>query len=404
MTIGQGWALVKEIRRVQLVPGTQDLVLEDIPIEADLSSLQIRSRRYFITLEDWHREGIELETERRELDYGRISFTESGDLDWHPGRAFPAEGPVAMAAGQGPVICRIRHHHSGEKAIEVSYLIRGFSWGAHYALLIRGDVQRDEKVSVDLDGFINITNPSSRSFANALVHLVGYEYEQQEQEREPGILLFKETPLADFWKLPESSAQVEYAFRLPKRVNIARRNKIDVLMVETKRIPARQKYFLNSAVFKAGLTRPLQRLLVIDNSIDNALGWRLPPGRVAVFQGSLRNQMLQTVQMAFTDVNDEIRINMGVEENVRATRSPQGQYSNSAGSYEASFEVTIQNLFDFPVRVDIQEHPPTRFEWSVVRSTEPYVKKEKELIFTPLVEELDELQVKYRIRYRRPVL
>ena len=401
MTIGQGWALVKEIRRANLVPGTQRIQLDDIPAEADLSTLRISAHRFPVRLIDWHRKEHALQEEVHVLDRETVRVKDNGDCIWWLDK--PDEGTYRPPSEtpMGVVDCVIEHARAGEKPIEVSYIIRDFHWQAHYALLVRGAAQHTEDVSVDLEGYIKIYNPSSRSFDNVLVHLVGPEKLDMPPRREPGILLFKDSPLADFWEAPTPDFEIEHAFRLPQRVSLSPWGNVDVALVEASRIRARAIYYLDPL---HAAESELQRMLVLQNTAERELGWRLPPGRIDVYQGSLRNQWLKHIEMPFTDVKEELRIALGHESRVRAVWSPKSVFSDSKGLREESYEVAIQNMLDYDISVQIREEPPPRFEWKVVRSTEPYIRKENYLLFSPDIPEHSETIVKYKIRYKQPGL
>ena len=298
MTIGPDWALIKEIRRVSLTPGRQELTLEGIPVEAELTTLQIRARRFPILLEDWYRRDQMLASQAYALDYGVAVVENEGDVVWSAASLAPPDRKSDLSSAPGPVTCIIRQSNAGVKAIEVSYLIRGFTWNANYSLLVRGNALRDSQVSVDLEGLVNIHNPSARFYDDVLIHLVGAETFEEAVKREPGILLFKETPLADFWKAPKQASVIEHSFRLPKRVSLKPRGSTEVTLIKASRVRAQSIYYLGPTSQDRKGESALQRTLVLANTVENQLGWRLPPGKMNVYRGSLRNQWERMVSDA----------------------------------------------------------------------------------------------------------
>ncbi|MEM7395066.1 MAG: hypothetical protein AAF492_22270 [Verrucomicrobiota bacterium] len=59
LTIGQGWAVVREVRMIELRPGEQTLSLNGIPDKADLMTLRLHSKRVRLDLLGWERQGGE---------------------------------------------------------------------------------------------------------------------------------------------------------------------------------------------------------------------------------------------------------------------------------------------------------------------------------------------------------
>ena len=96
---------------------------------------------------------------------------------------------------------------------------------------------------------------------------------------------------------------------------------------------------------------------------------------------------------------------MGAADEVRAFWAPKSLLSSSTGgAYEESNEVTIRNMLDVDIHVNIEEVPASRFDWKVVRSSESYVKEGNRLIFSPTIPEQSETVVKYRIQHKQPGL
>ena len=84
LTIGHGWAIVRELRSFSLNEGEQEVVFEGIPPEADLSSLVVRSRRVPLEVLECRRDSAP-----------RSSAAKGPDVRWVRGQGF-AGGAAAV--------------------------------------------------------------------------------------------------------------------------------------------------------------------------------------------------------------------------------------------------------------------------------------------------------------------
>ncbi len=406
LTIGNGWAVVRETREMDLSAGRQELILEDIPEAADLSTLVISTRRVPVRLISWERDRLaQGRTAALSDDPGWV--LDGADVVWRRAAALPPAATSHDTAA--PVRCVIDFPVAGKRALDVGYLVPGFRWSSQYQVLIRGDLDDDEEmVSLDLFGTIRIQNVSARTYEQAHVRLVGSDTKEALPWRHsPGILMIEEGPMARLWQRPEPEPGIEHLYRLPHRVRLAPLEETEVHFLSAIRIPATRLFVLNAddvPFTTVGLSAPLRKYVTFRNTEQYGLGWVMPPGPVEVFHGGLRRYLLQEARLPHTPLNREIRIDFGTDDQVLGTRRRMARTAPENGRYEELFEITLDNRRAGPVHIELDERPHLTLDWDVMRANESYEIMGNRLVFNPRVSGLTERRIQYRLRFHQPTL
>ncbi|MFH0908615.1 MAG: hypothetical protein V1929_07625 [bacterium] len=408
LTIGDGWAVVRETYSVLMTNEEQLLVLENVPMEADLSSLSISTRRFQVRLLSWQRESRAV-SERvpagdRALAYDRAR----GDVTWTP---LPPGSP-ADAGGEtaGPrVICRLTGTDTGPRNIDVTYLVTGITWRADYTVLLRGDLtNEEERVSVEISGSIRVMNPSSRIFDSARVRLVGMDRLSDATRNEPGfVMVDDDNPLADLWRRREAEASAFFNYDIPGHATVAAHGETAVPLVSSARQPADRIFRMDAGdlpVAGRQQARPLRKYLVLKNASSYGLGMALPPGDAEIFIGGMRSLIFQMARFARTPANGEVLIDLGPAKNVLGSRQDLGHEDVSPESYKVSYNLLVENRLASPVSVEIMETPPTALAWQMIRAKTSYDIKGRQIIFKTRVEGKSTERVDYTIRVSQPTL
>lgn len=400
LTIGQGWAVVSETRFVDLREGEQEFVVADLPAQADLSSLVVRSRRLPLDLLEWERVG----SSSGPAPEGAIR-AEGDAVTWRPDSPGPAAEPGGL-----PISVRCRLSSPARVRgldVEIGYRTLGMGWSAFYQVTVRGE-EKDEKepVSVDLSGVLRIRNGTGRTYSDAVIRIVGGDKRESAGGSEDVgfLLLDDDSPLADRWKGMEPGEEPEFEYAPPRRADVAARSETDIPVVRASRMPASRLYTMTAEDFPLGPpveTRPLRKWIVFRNSAANGLGIPMPPGRVQVFLGSARSQLLEEAWFERSPADGEIRIDLGLPGDVVGSRREAGRTA-IAGGHEEVYEIGIRNLRASDIRVEVDEKPPPRLEWSVNSSTAPYHESGQRLRFSPSLEAGAEETLRYALRVSQP--
>lgn len=399
MTVGPEWTAVREVRRLTVQAGEQDLRLDRIPDTADLSTLVIRTRRIPVEQLHWRRL--------------RSVEDEAPAQDGSDRLVLPMnERNVRRAAGSMPksaedVVCRIRFPVAGTELFDVHYRMRGLSWSADYQVLLRGDVDgADERMSVSLTGFARMENRSNRDFEQATVRLAGGDPRiPQRGIRLPGFLMMIEGPLADLWQRPEIQPHLEHVYRLPRKVNLSAHARTDLVFADARRIPATRLFVMDSEytpLSRTGTFHPLGQFLVFRNTAGVGLGTSLPPGPVSVYHGAARRTLQREGFLPHTLREHEIRVDLGPVSNVMGMRRSFGRTTQRGNTFEELFELVVVNNRPSPVNVEIHERPPVALGWTVLRSTQEFEEHRGRIIMRPRLETGERRRIDLRLRLPMP--
>lgn len=405
LTIGEGWAVVREVRPMELSVGEQEIVLEGIPAQADLSSLKLRARRIPVDVLDWERVRSVSDTAHPVSGADTLVLHRDGSV-----RDVRDVGDHdILPAADDPVRCRVRVPIRGVRALEVTYRVEGMQWNSYYQVFIRGEPDGlDESVALDLTGIVRIRNPTGRAFDRARVRLVGADPRlPREPERRPGILMLADTPLSDLWEPTPVEWPPEFEYRLPHLVNLAAFSETDINFLSAHRVPATRLFMMDSGFVPLSLTgtyHPLNQYLVFRNTTANRLGWVLPPGPVEVFHGVTRRTMRLPGFLPHTPVNREIWVDLGRSDDVQGMRRSTHRTETALGAYEEVFLLAVRNDRLRDVMVEIRERPSGTLAWDVQRATARYDLEEGAIRLRTRVDAEDTQNIEMRLRFRLPAL
>ncbi len=411
LVIGDGWACVRETRIISLKQGDQTVVLDGIPPEADLTSLTVHSPRLPLELVSWERLGASGGGSSSNDVQGASLSIRKGRVIWS--RTTPDDG--ARRTPSSPptdrVQCVIRSPSPWDDLdVDVIYLVAGLKWSARYQVSVRGEqTEEKEPVSVDVSGLVEIENGCSRAFSNAVIRVVGAQESAASDVRtDPGFLMLdEESALSDLWQERVPGPRPQFSYAISGQVTLESRQSADVRLVNTVRTPANRLYLMKSEDFPLGDTGadfPLRKLIVFRNSRANRMGMPLPPGPAQVFLGSMRSKLLQEAWFAHTPADGEIRIDLGLAEEVRGLRRSTGRTVPVAGAFEESIALILQNASESDVLAEVDEKPPVTLEWEVLSSTLDCTESARRLKFSTDIRAHGDKLIEYRLKVRQPRL
>lgn len=370
IAIGDGWGLVRELRQIDLRRGEQDLMLDGIPAEADLSTLIIRSRRAEVELLSWER---------------------------------------PHGASPDTVHCRIRSAVAVPRAgIDVIYRIQGLRWAAEYEIVVRGEGE-DERapVSADLRGILRIGNNTSRVFSNAVVRIEHREgMSEAEKSMGPGFLMLdRSSPLSDLWFDAPGQPLIPYSFEVPARINLQPYSEVMAPLISKTRVPAWRFYSMASEKFPSDAREfeALNKMIAFRHD-DDLLGpaVMLPPGNVRIYLGALRRHFVQEAFFQRTSPGEEIRVDLGPVDDVVGRRITGSRQTLPGSIKTESHEIHLQNRRDAGIRLEIDETPPVNLGWSLISSTLPCRQVSKRLLFSTSVAAGESAVIGYQLRIYEP--
>jgi hypothetical protein len=241
---------------------------------------------------------------------------------------------------------------AGPRKTSLSYLTKGLAWKADYVTLFD-----EAKGSLDLQGWITLTNHSGTSYPDARLQLVagrvqtlggeGGGYAEGEVASRVGTEASKQARLSDF-----------YLYPMAKRTTVADNQTKQIGFLEAHDVKAHKIYLFRTYGFQSQ-SDPAHAEVVLDfaNSGSGGLGAPLPAGVVRVYardpQGEAK--FIGESGINHTPQGSELLIKTG--EAFDVTVQPTLVSSTSAGWHRTRYEMTyaVKNARGQPVTVVIRQ-------------------------------------------------
>ena len=394
LTVGQGWAWVREFFPPS---GDQDinrLVWTNPPVPLELDTLQIWNVRRPWPIREWRWLASALPA----------ASVPDQPLSWHP----VPEPPVPPAHARLEILlAEPLSHRMGHS---LTYRLPDFNWKAFYHVTVRGiGPESIDAVQVDLAGILRIFNGTSARYPDARLSLVGTDELLRPPPKPFGLLdLNPDTALTDLWLAPAAPKPlIPVAYPLQTEADIPAHGQAEIRFAGVSRKPAQISHRCNSTAIPAptpsgGL--PLRRILLIPNTPAMGLGFPLPPGQADLFLGAVRGAPFQSGRVQHTPFPGTLQLDMGPVDTVRASRRLLEETPLPEGGWQSEHAITLVNHLSSPVQIQVRERPETPRGWSLVRSSIPCAVTTSALNFDLTLAPHATQTITYRLRLvaRRP--
>ncbi|MFA5082525.1 MAG: DUF4139 domain-containing protein [Hydrogenophilaceae bacterium] len=273
----------------------------------------------------------------------------------------------------------------GEQGMELSYLTGGLSWKADYVAELSA-----KEDSLDLNGWVTLTNVSGTAYRNARLQLVAGEVNRTRPEAAPMAMMrdmmVKATAAAP---MQEESLLDYHLYTLERPTTIQDNQTKQVALLSAQKVPASKEYLLQGAdYYYSGQYAELGRkmkpaiFLQFDNK-GGQMGIPLPKGIVRVYKKDRagRAQFVGEDRIDHTAKNETVRLKLGEAFDITADKKQTDFQKiaayNRGGVYETAYQIEIRNAKTEPVEVKVVEPMPG--EWQMVAES---LKHEKDTAHT----------------------
>jgi hypothetical protein len=259
----------------------------------------------------------------------------------------------------------------GIVSAQLSYLTGGLGWAADYV----AQLSPDEK-TLDLDGWVTLTNQSGTSYQNAKLQLVAGDVHRVEQAMARTMDMTAAGAAQPAPQMAEEGLFEYHLYTLARPTTIAENQTKQVALLTAADVPVEKEYrFANisngSYYFALGEQQRVNATVYVSfaNSEDANLGLPLPKGTVRVYKADSAGQVQFVGEDAIdhTPKNEEVRLTLGqafdVTAHARQTRFEQ----ISDRVYESAYEIEFKNAKKEPVTVALVEDIPG--EWRVLEES-----------------------------------
>ena len=400
-------ALIKEVRRLDLRRGINDVALRDVsarmrPETASLrvltgESLQMVEQNFDFDLltpqkilEKYVGQTVEVirthpTTGAETRESAQVLASNDGVVlrfadrieTGVPGRlAFP--GVPANLRDRPTLVVKLDSPTVGRQTVELSYLSGGLSWKADYV----GELAADE-TRMDLAGWVTLTNQSGTAYDNAKLQLVAGDVNRVPEEVFIQPMAKAMVAAAPAPAMAQEAVFDYHVYSLDHPTTLRDNQTKQVALLSAAAIPVRKEYrltgqswYYQSQANDLGEKQKVEVFLEFENT-GGDLGKPLPKGVVRVYKKDSKGNAIFIGEdgIDHTAQNDKVRLKMGNAFDVTANRK-QTNYRLVAGRpnpvIETSWRIEFNNAKDQAVTVKVVEPMPG--DWDVTSENLAHVK------------------------------
>jgi len=418
----QNFALIKDIRELQLIKGFNEVRFSDVAALIEPESVLFRSLspRFPVHLIEQNYEFDLLNSEKLLRKYleEKINITGKDDNIFEGIlKSFQGDTLILQLKKGNLIMVRmdniktiqfpslprglitrptlvwwIKSGKKGKLDVEVSYITKGINWKADYVVRIE---EREKLLA--LKGWVTLDNRAGATFQNANLKLVAGEVHRVEEKRiirremvyqaaKAGAPQFEEKPF------------FEYHMYTLKRKTTLKNNQIkQVSLLEASRIPFRKIYSYD------GIKNPTKIAVHVEftNSQNNNLGMPLPKGKVRVYKNSGESmEFIGEDKIDHTPKDEKVRLFLGYAFDLVGERKRVKQEKLANRLWEATYQILLRNHKEKEeAEIEVVEH--LWGDWEIVSSSHEWEKVDAQTIkFKVKVKPDEEKKIQYTVRYR----
>ena len=424
------FALVKEIREIDLPSGISDLRFLDVSghinpasviiksinnikeiefieqnFEYDLISPQNLMDKYvghFVTLldkDDFSGTETRLQAELLSNYQGPIYRIGDEIHIGHPGRIVLPKLPENLVT-KPSLIWRVSTTDSGKYTLALSYLTDELDWNMDYSLVLNPDNTRG-----DLLGWVTIKNDSGTTFDQARVQLVAGKVARV-AETMP-VRLKEANKREIFSKGVSEEGIFEYhLYNLPSNITLKDKEIKQISLFSTERIPIKKELryygkqqFYYQRVREESKQEGIGVYIEFENRKTFHLGVPLPKGIIRVYKSDSDGfvQFLGEDRINHTPEDETVWVKTGYASDIIAERKQMDWRKPSKDSIEVAWEIIFRNHKNETAWIVLIENVPG--DWEIMESSQHWKKEgANTLRFDLSVAPNSEEKVRYRIK------
>ena len=292
-----------------------------------------------------------------------------------PGRLAFENVPATLR--DRPTLSVLLETTGGSQSLELSYLTSGMTWKADYVANLATDGQ-----SLDLNGWVTLTNKSGAAFDDATLQLVAGTVNRA---RAPAARAMQRTAVASAVAaapLPTEEPLMDYhLYSFERPTSIAHNQTKQLALLSASAVPVRREYLLagSGSYYRGpydGVARKLKPAVYLE--FDNAgesLGKPLPAGVVRVYAKDSRGaaQFVGEDRIEHTAKNERARLRLGEAFDITGERKQTAFRRIADDVSESTWRIELRNAKDEALTVKVQETLPG--DWEILQESQPHTKE-----------------------------
>ena len=296
-----------------------------------------------------------------------------------PGRL--AFDSVPSNLREQPTLSVLLEAGGGKQAVELSYLTGGLSWKADYVANLATDGK-----SLDLNGWVTLTNRSGAGFHNATLQLVAGTVNRVRPPEPRVIAMAAQAPRAKAIEATQEALMDYHLYSFERPTSIADNQTKQLALLSASAVPVRREYLLAGSdwYYRERYTQIGQKLkpavfLEFHNK-GGSLGKPLPAGIVRVYARDSKGaaQFVGEDRIEHTAKNETLKLRLGEAFDITAERRQTSYRKIADNVVETAYRIDLHNAKDEAVTVRVQE--PLPGDWEVVQESQEHNKESARIV------------------------
>jgi hypothetical protein len=298
-----------------------------------------------------------------------------------PGRIV-YDGVPSNLRDRPTLVTELQSARAGQQTVELSYLSGGLAWKADYVAELNAADN-----SLDLNGWVTLTNTSGTSYPNARLQLVAGDVNRVRDELRMAAksiaMRAAEAPAAN--QMAEESLFEYHLYTLQRPTTIADNQTKQVALLSGSAIPVRKElvlqgndYYYRSSVGGIGQKMKVGVFVQFENREAAHLGVPMPKGVVRVYKkdGAGNAQFIGEDSIDHTPKNEAVRLKLGEAFDVTADKK-QTDFKRREPfawtyAFESAYEIVLKNAKKEAQTVVVRE--PVPGDWRMLEETARHAK------------------------------
>jgi hypothetical protein len=276
-----------------------------------------------------------------------------------------------------PTLSVLVEGEGGNQSLELSYLTSGLSWKADYVANLSPDGQ-----SMDLSGWVTLTNRSGAGYADAALQLVaGTVNRVRSPQPMMAYAMPAPAPAAKRADVAQESLMDYHLYSFERPTSIEDNQTKQLALLSAGAIPVRREYLLSGSEYYyrdryGQIGQKLKPAVFVElENKGGQLGKPLPGGVVRVYAKDSKGaaQFVGEDRIEHTAKNEKVKLKLGEAFDITAERKQMSFKKLGDTTAESAFRIEIRNAKDEAVTVRVQE--PLPGDWEMVQETHPHTKE-----------------------------
>ena len=410
----QNFALVRDLRHLNLKEGLNQVRFSDIASQIDAASVHFKSLtapaecsileqnfEYDLVnadklLRKYIDKEIKIITKDSNFYQGFLSSYDGNQLVLVKDKE---KGPVFMVNRENirnlefpqlpeglitkpTLVWSLANTKSGRHLVELGYLTNGMNWRADYV----ASVAKDDK-SISLNAWVTINNNSGVGYENAGLKLIAGDVhrvtEQPVVRRD--LMVLEATSVAAGAQFEEKSFFEYHLYTLGRKTDLKNNQTKQITLFTAPKVPVEKIYVYDGALYRWYYynnwqnqpdNKKVEVKLDFKNSEKNGLGIPLPKGKIKVYKADSDDtlQFIGEDQIDHTPKDEKVSLFLGNAFDVVGERKIVNHKMVTANLYRDTYEIKLRNHKKEPITVKVVERQWG--DWNVIQSSHKHEKRD----------------------------